>query len=312
MGAKCFYIHKSHYWGLFEDKIEDLHLGIKIQEQGIKAPPDKTSGSNKKVAIIDDFTTKSVFVDLDAKPDITHGEVIKRFIQEGLPQAQIDCFEVKSEEGNDAFLKSANASLDSIIKKIDDGEKYDALNISFSATTYYSTISKQTGEEITPQNIAQKKDSIRKWMEGEKTDQELIQIKEIMKKLDAISSKGVPVYICADQGKHQKIKRFQVFNLLNLSNNVKAVGALNKKGGKSRYSADNSLITDWSQGEFKIQKKTDSNGKTGFDYTGDGTIDIYEGQTTSYSKKVNPYGLLGTSFSTPKALARDLSAGNIF
>lgn len=312
MRSKCFYINKPHYWALFGDKIEDLHLGIKIQEQGVKTPPDKTSGSNKKVAIIDDFTTKSVFIDKDAKPDVAHGEVVKRFIQEGLPQAQIDCFGVKSEEGNDAFLKSANAGLDSIIKKINNGEKYDALNISFSATTYYSTISEQMGEEITPENIAQKKDAIKKWMENEKTDQGLIEIKEMIKKLDVISSKGVPVYICADQGKHQKTKGFQVFNLLTLTDNVKSVGLLNEKGDKSRYATDNSLITDWSQGEFKIQKKTDSDGKTGFDYTGDGTIDVYEEQTTSSSKKVNPKGLIGTSFSSPKALARDLSVENIF
>ncbi len=45
-----------------------------------------------RIAVVDNFTHKEILIDLDGKPDLSHGEVVERFIEEGLPNAQIDRF----------------------------------------------------------------------------------------------------------------------------------------------------------------------------------------------------------------------------
>lgn len=86
---------------------------------------------------------------------------------------------------------------------------------------------------------------------------------------------------------------------------LNVVGALNTNKKKSKDSADNSLVTDWATGIFKIHKMRDTKGRVGFDYTGDGTIDISAERTTSEKKKPSPY-ISGTSVAAPVSLVRGL------
>lgn len=94
----------------------------------------------KRIAIVDDFTNKSVFIDADFKPDLTHGEVVSRFLEEGLPDAELVRFkghcikatddEMPSDEENICFLRSISEQLDKILQDIKNGKTYDAINIS--------------------------------------------------------------------------------------------------------------------------------------------------------------------------------------
>lgn len=247
-----------------------------------------------RIAVIDKFPEKDCLIDYDYIPDIDHMAVVKRFIEEGLPDAQIDTYGM-----------SLNDGLSCILQNMKDGMKYDALNISLGDEISFRTLSKLTKKTITSKNVSQNVDMIRK-LYSEKKDEESIQLNEILSKLDEISSKSTKIYISAGNNG----KRY--FNLFSLAKNVEVIGALKANNKKARFSTDNSLIKkeNWETGVFKIKKMKDSNGKVGFDYTGDGTIDIYANETSSRIKRPYPWCLSGTSFSAPKALVRDLKNQN--
>lgn len=268
---------------------------VKIQQR------QSTKGTNAKVrhiAVIDDFTNKSLFIDADFSPDISHGEAVTRFIKEGLPNSQIETFDTKSSKNSEVGIIKC---LDELLKRIDRGEKYDALNLSFSKDLDIKSLSPFLNKKITAKNLNQHKTEIKQWIDSSNLDKEAKEIREIIHKLDRIESKGVKIYtIAGNEGTNN-------FNMFSLVNNVNTIGArdFNNKN-KANFSADNSLVTGWETGEFQIRKLKNTKGNWGFDYTDDGTIDIYSDKTTSFIKMSNPFGLNGTSFSTPKALVKDI------
>jgi len=154
-------------------------------------------------------------------------------------------------------------------------------------------------KKITPDNIKQNKSEIKNWFNTAAGGEKEVKIRDIIAKLDEISSRGVKIYISAGNKDNSHLNGFNLFSLVN---NARVVGALDANKKKDKLSANDSLITNWETGVFKIRKFRDKNGKFGFDYTGDGTIDIYEDRTTS-SKKIPRPSLFGTSFATPKVLA---------
>lgn len=258
-----------------------------------------------KIAIMDNFEDKSVFVDWDNKPDISHGDAVKRFIEEELPDAEIECFnnitmnEKPTLEKAEESFKTLNENLNKVLKNIENGKKYDAINISQSSYIDIFLLSMQLNKTITPENISEHKDEIKKWLETVKTDGTGEQLKQIIKNFDKISSKGVPIYVGAGN------KGSSMFNMYTLGNNNYSVGALDNNKEKTDFSADNSTITHWAKGVFDVKKITDKSNKTGFDFTGDGTIDIETKDTTAFFK-IGASKIMGTSFSTPKALIHDL------
>lgn len=251
--------------------------------------PQQNSDKKLRIAIVDDFTTKSVFIDWDETPDISHGRAVKRFIEEGLPQAQIDTFDTKSDSSSEV-----NKQLDAVLKDIENGKKYDALNLSMGTVSSFADLSEIMGVQITPDNVAQKKDSIREWMARQKG----LKSQETIQKLDEISSKGVSVYVAA--GNHGK----KIFSLYSLSKDVKTVGSLDGNGCKDSSCANNSLINSWGLGIFNINKTQNKKGQAGFDFTGDGSIDVYENETSSPTK-IPTQTIEGTSIAAPLVLVKD-------
>lgn len=256
--------------------------------------------SKPNVAVIDNFDTKNICVDFGYTPDVAHGTVVKRLIEEGLPKAKIDCFKVNTTKSGTEVFDGVDNCLGAVLANIKKGQKYDALNLSQSCDIDLKYLSDNVGVEITPENLAQNKKAILKWLSSPKAKTSGVKLNSILDKLNKISASGTKVYIGAgNEGK-------KVFNLFSLANNVKTVGALDNDGKKASYSANNSLVTRWNLGSLKIQKLEDKNGKSGFDYTGDGTIDVYSDKTSCPIKISSWEELEGTSFSTPRALVRDL------
>lgn len=295
----CFnYIIGILFWGLIlENKLKTNKFHTKVMQK----PVDNFKTTDKNIAIIDDFAKPSVFIDFDFEPDVSHGNVVKRLIEEGLPTAKIDCFDYGGAGIGAQDWQNTNIHLDEILTKIKDGKKYDAINLSLGNAISFEELSKDMDVNITPENVAQKKDVIKKWLNSPQSISPKIGIiAEIINKLDKLSEKKVQVYVAAgNAGKDS-------FNILTIVNGAKVVGCLEKDGSKDSDSADNSLVNDWKLGVLNVKKLTDSSGRSGFDYTGDGSIDIYCDQTTSFIKWSNPFDISGTSFSAPKALVDDL------
>ncbi len=267
-------------------KIEEIPLNKAF------AKNDKTM----RIAIIDDFTNKSVFIDNDNNPDISHGQLVKRFIQEGLPNAQIESLDMNSPH-------NISTQLDYILTNIKNGQKYDAINLSAGNDANIELLSQILDEKITPENLAKNKELIRNWYYsiGDDCDnKDLVEIKESIQKLSEIASCGVPIYVAA--GRNDK----KTFNVMTLADNVNTVGALNSQGEKTEQLKDNSLINKWELGVFEIKKVKDKDNKKGFDFTGDGSIDVYNDETSSLLKTRNTQIMSGTSISAPRVLVKDL------
>lgn len=248
----------------------------------------------KRVVVIDDFTTKQVYLDFDFKPDATHGEVVSRFIEEGLPSAQIDKINIKTNN-----LSNIIGALEKVLSSIDSGIKYDALNMSFGNFFNIKYLAQILDKNINEANINKYKNDIKNWLNTANVDDNGKQIRKIIQLLDNISSHGVPIYLSAGNAGKEN------FNLFSLAEKSVTVGALNKDN-KTKSKFNCSLVDKWTQGCFSIRKLTDKKGHTGFDYTGDGTIDKYTTSTSSYTKWANPYGIYGSSFASPRQLVQDL------
>lgn len=278
-------------------------MGNDINTNAVKRPVDKSNAPVKKIALLDDFTNKSIYIDADDTPDLPHGEVVKRFIQEGAPNAKIEIFKMTASSDGSIRAADVNRALDKVLEQIDKGEKYDALNISAGNYLSFAEVSKELGKSITPANLEQNSGSIKQLLFKQNTGERGIQLKAEFDKIEKISSKGVPIYMAAgNQGR-------DYFNMYSLAKGVRSVGSLESNGKKADFSADNQLVTKWVQGVFNITETYDSKGKAGFDFTGDGSIDIYSNNCSSprppFTRDTSE--LWGTSFSSPKALAQDLN-----
>lgn len=260
---------------------------------------NQKNNAPKKIAVIDMFQNKTINLDWDCKADLVHGNVVERFIKEGLPNAKIDTFDLRPKQGNlkDFEDKSLAETLDKIVKS---KEKYDAINLSLSYDMSFESLSKLMGKEITPENFAQNRAQIKDWFSKIKTNEVGESLKNIINSIDSLTANGTKVYIGAgNSGK-------KVFNLYSIADNVVVVGANDRKGKKAKFSSNNSVVNRWEKGVFYPKRMKDSNGIYGFDYTEDGNVDIPLSETSSFVKL--PLDLHGTSFSTPIALVKDMQS----
>ena len=243
-----------------------------------------------KIAVIDEYRYPVVKIDCDNKPDMIHGEAVEAFIKKGLPNAQIHRFDTNLDE---ISIKNA---LDKIIKS---GIKYNAINISKSSDIKISDLAALIGLDINAQNLKDNKELIKERFFAS-SFQEAKDIKDIINNLELLASQGVKIYVSAgNKGK-------DYLNLYTLADNINVIGAANKYGvSKSNFSCDNSLVTRWCKGIFKIKKVKNSDGKTAFDINEDGKADISAIDTTSKLKFPKRY-IFGTSFAAPNALVSDL------
>lgn len=282
------------------NKLQAKHFSRITTGQNKTMTVQQDKNAPKNIAIIDDFTNKTEFIDNDDWGDVAHGQLIKKIIKEGLPDAKIRPFEIRTNINGTTSGKEINKVLDEVIMAIDSGEKFDAINISLESTLPLKEVSKQLGKQITPENLKENRELVKNLILKINNINGDSQIKRQFEKLEKITAKGVPVYIAASNGGKSN------FNPYSLAKGVKTVGSLDKKGAKANFSADNSLITNWEPGVFGLTTLKDKNNKIGYDITDDGTIDVYPEQLTSPKEIYQDSGIEGTSYSTPKAIVRDL------
>ena len=260
----------------------------------------------KNILVIDEFKRNNVSLDLDSRGELAHGFMTSKIIEDGLPNANV----YKKDIGN-PFLESDNYIKDSIaepiLKDMRAGKRYDAANISLGVEVGFDDLSEMLGEEITSKNIASKKRKVKDYLlnNPDKTVKRQLLVfkcksKDIMPLvdcMDSLSSKGTKVFVSAgNDGKNK-------FNLLSLIDNSITVGALDKKGGKTYYTEDHSLVKRWAKGNIPL-KKTDNGYQIQFDKS---TKDIEKSQTTGFWHATLKNDIEGTSFSAPRALVEELN-----
>lgn len=294
---------------------------VSLNKDVFKAPENNKFQFKKpelNIAIIDDFTNKSIFIDNDTTPDIAHGKVIERFIKEGLPNASIREFDIKATEGLE-LLEGVNNQLDCMLENIEQkGLEYDALNLSISSNYSFNNLRTVFNSRLSAWGVTGYKEDLRKYIDTkaetpldedalsiEKENRDyFITINSIIKKLDKISSKGVKIYVAA--GNNSGDFRDNNLNLFSLANGVTTVGSTESEiGTPADFSNYGDIVKKWEKGVFLFSTLKDDKGQEGIDFTQDGSIDIYK---KDLSAKELMGGIKGTSLSTPIALVKDFKS----
>jgi len=300
------------------------------------------------VAVFDDFSNKIVPIDqYDMEADMSHGEAVEKQIVSQCPNVNIErkgkLIPSTQEENNQilAFTKNLvehgtpeektlfsnqakailvnqnmfkamqfnmSRDLGNLYQEIDKGKNYDAINFSKGATVKIEDLSKVTGLPLTRDNLDKYKDEVRKWLKQNNSNS-IKEVNTTLESIEKITAKGVPFYVGAGNDGANSV------NLYSFAHGATTVGALqnfqNKNAAEATaYSADNSLVTRWEQGNIPINKVKNAEGEDGFDINQDGKPDILKKDTTSNFSLLSLFKkneeISGTSFSTPTALGKDL------
>lgn len=266
--------------------------------------------AKKNVAIVDEFKTKTIDLDGDNVPDISHGHLVETYLKASNPNVKVDRFQVdyndpKKQNFNNKDVLNA---FEKVYQKIENGEKYDAVNLSMGSNYDISNLQKTVNKGINNKNINQFKPQIKDYV-----SKNLPEVNKNISSLEKITSKGVPVYVSAGNDKASH------YNLLGLANGTKAVGSSDHKGNVSGFSANNNDISNFEKGEYFLRTTKDSNGNiNGMDVNNDGKPDIPVSILSDSKAKKGPlFGsgpikdvstVNGTSFSAPVAIARFIEA----
>lgn len=270
-----------------------------IMINGNKSDLSKESASDKNILVIDAFDKKEIYINDDDTFDITHGELISKIIESGLPDYNVDKMEFNVRRDSDNLHKQR--LFESIINN---DRKYKAANISCGIHVNYNDIIKQTGINVTPYNIFSKAKEVKSYIKNHPdkdltTDADSANIKmggiaDFMDVLDSLGAKGTKIYISTcNQGPNH-------LNLLSLVDGAVVVGAVDNKGIKE-YSSDNSLVKRYQNDVIKITKT-----KEGYSIDGGKTTAFKNTQVSKGSDKPYKIGYEGASFAAPRALVSDL------
>lgn len=259
----------------------------------------------KTIFVADNFKRITICADADILPDITHGHATSSLIEQGVKNANVIKKNVSPSvvdiiSNRDKLVRNFDTLFNSIAQSVD--KKFDAINLSCGFDMKIQDLAKELKMNLSAENLASKKQEIKKALVNYQGkckiySQPLKEIAKLINLLDSISRKGTKIYISAgNKGK-------EYLNLINLTNDAINVGALDSKGQKASYSADNSLINRWENGDIFFKKV-----EGGYDITGDGKADIEFNQVALPIKlKASPFKASGTSFSCPRAIVEDLN-----
>ena len=293
-------------------------------------------GSHDKIAVIDCFdSNKSAeIMTLDETTDtiMPHGEVVSLIIESQIKENNlnysVDRMDVDLDDG---VMNGGVEALDYIMENIED---YRAINVSICDYCDYDLVSLVVGKEVTPDNLADYKQTIMEAVMSEDvqqmydmydvasgylpdlseeikngvlTEEQVAQIEAILTlrykvdsvgefyaKADAIAASGIPVFMAA--GNDDKCFNFGAL----LTSNVEYIGAAADVDDSIKdigYS-ENSLVSRYGQETFTGNKVI--NGKIDLDGNGTGDIDATGVDTSTF-------GVTGTSFSSPYTLVQVLA-----
>ena len=268
-------------------------------EKMFKNNPEEIS--EKNILVLDDFADfeKQIYINDDDTFDITHGELVSKIIENGLPDYKVDKVEAFIGCNSDSFQK--HKQFDNILNG---KKKYKAANVSLGCDISYDELSARTGIDVTPDNIASKAKEVKAYLK-EHPDEYLKEgtifmdatmggVADFIDGLDSLSAKGTKIYVSTcNKGPNR-------LNLVSLVDGSVTVGAVDDYG-TTYYSSENSLVRRHDNGTVNITKTKD-----GYSIDGGRTTAFKNTQVSKGSNKPYPYTHEGASLATPRVLVMDL------
>ena len=255
--------------------------------------------SQKNVLVLDDFIEKDIDINDDDTCDVTHGELVSKIIEAGLPEYNVDKIDAHIRCFRDSDYKQE------LFEKIMNGKKrYEAANISIGPNISYKELSERTGIDVNRENLASKAKEIKTYLKSHPDDYlmngnifmdaKMGGIADILDILDSLSAKGTKLYVStSNSGPHY-------LNLISLADGAVVVGAVDSTGIKD-YTSVNSLVKRFCDDAVKISKTNDGYSIDGGKTTAFRNLEVTKGSNNPY-----PHIHEGTSFATPRVLTMDL------
>jgi hypothetical protein len=214
----------------------------------------------KRVAVVDDFGAKSVDIDGDAVPDLSHGETVSRIIRGFRRGVEVVPFNLDF-EGADTLEDNRNklaTQFQDLFERISaKKERFDAANLSIGSDIAYDEVRFEDGRQLTPGNLAGHSDELVTWAYTSSPYRY-----KVLEALDGVL-RLTKLYLAAGNSGDTH------FSFNSVLEGQTTVGATSAKGNKLPYSPTNNLVSRYEQGTFGIVKVAD-----GFDITGDGIADV--------------------------------------
>lgn len=316
----------------FSKKIDIIHdykfvldaiRGYSFKKTPTELAPDKKGKySDFNVAIIDDFDMKTPLM-----LNIPHGKLVRKFITENLPGVKIEEKKVK----NGANVKEINEQFKAILREINEGKKYDAINLSMTLLIpplFIEDFKAQVDNkeiDITNENINNYRSKLmelykkqypseaknfsewtKPYYSEEKVDEEISNAEkyanEIFETMKKISDKGIKIFLANNNHCEDALCFSDLIDLDPDYENCNNPNIIT-------VSAEDSVERNTPLSDIKEQSVFYFNKvKNGIDITGDGIADIYDkyGLCDFAKKELNIDKLEGNSFATPTALAKYL------
>jgi hypothetical protein len=285
-------------------------------------------GQGKVVAVIDDFNTRLFDLDQDGTPDLTHGEVILRQLKSHLPGTTFLKLDIGNVAGRDLYKRLEDGSIDSpqernrllhenmetifeqLNRRLDEGERLDAVNLSLGSVYDIEMMTLQTVSEVTQvplskENAPQKLGEVRQQLfnlakhpHQEERQAYYASYVPLLKGIEGLTKRGVPVYVPSGNQPDE-------VNPFGLARGAIQVGARDKEGELLPFSANHGMVQRFARGTFSARPV-----EGGYDLTGNGQAEVsfaeVSGKGSDGNSQQSPLEISGTSFAVPTALAEDL------
>lgn len=287
-----------------------MYLGnameVAADKTRVAISPDKiTALEPARIAVIDNFDKKIVDIDADGTPDISHGDLVERYIKTQNPDAIITRVEIPTDANNQFDIDIYTKKMNELADRIAAGEKIDAVNVSLA-----SEIDLAGHPSVSPANIKDYKHKVRYDLinKVDASSSEANQtFKGCVEATERVSSQGVPVYIAAGNNSETS------YNLFGIAEGTTQVGTIDVAG--DTILARNSDVARYEQGEYFTGPIYDYDASgdqvvEGYDINDDNIPDIKPEEVSSKGKSLGSTLITGSSFSTSTAVGKDTNPVN--
>jgi hypothetical protein len=274
-----------------------------------------TSGAGPVFAFVDNIGPTSdgrIDIDGDGTPDIAHGVVAAINLKSRMANARVlmvdsEASPAGSQNPQEVTRQGCQGRIrafQQLTERLNRGERLDGVNFSCAtAGTTLTELGEVIGMDLSPTVMAglrgpqlqRTHEEIRQRLFRLADQADRVPMDDrtyryayygkVLQSMEAVSRRGVPIYVAAgNEGPNH-------LNLYSLAQGAISVGAVNARGERTVYTADDStnpFVTRYAQGDFNIRAIRQNGQVSGYDINGDGRVDVPAHLVSGRGRFVHP------------------------